>query len=157
MGNKDVVYDPADPTDAKIEAVEKLLGNDELSVDALAKRPETIQLLLQQQLIQLLEMKSTKVELSELKKVYENLKDERSGLRTEVAVLKERETVTLMEIPISIVSGFAINLLTTNISNLTGWLLLILSLTLLVFIRRGQISKLLEKNSHRRNVNETEN
>lgn len=139
MGKQDIVFDPLD---TQIQALDKLLREKELSFDSLAKNPETIQLLLQQQSIQLLEHKSLKYELSQFRNESESLKKERENLRIEVAVFKERENGTLLEIPISIVSGFAINLLSVNTSNGTGWLLLILSLILLMFIRKSQIDKL---------------
>jgi hypothetical protein len=145
VGNKDVVYNPNDPTDAQIQDLDKLLRDEELSVADLVKRPEAIQLLLRQNNIQLIEQKSIKVELAELKSVNEGLREDREQLRIDVAILKERDTVTLMEIPISIVSGFAINLIVADYSSSIGWLLLLLSLSLLLFIRRGQIEKVIQK------------
>jgi SepF-like predicted cell division protein (DUF552 family) len=145
----DVVYDPIG---AQLEDIDKLLKSAELSITDLVDNPEAVQLLLKQQNIQLIELKSVKDELSESEKIRDQLRDEREELRIEVATLKERDTVSLMEIPLGIASGFAINILATDINNGFGWFLLIISLVLLAFIRRDQLGKLIHRPSQKERV-----
>lgn len=145
--NESITYDPYEIQQREIE---KMLGAEALSIADLAKKPEAVQLLLRQQSIQLYELRAYKAELAEMQRTSARLREEREELRIELAGFKERHNASLIEIPISIVSGFAINMLTSNLGSPQGWLLLLLTLTLLAFLRRSQIGSLIQHTSTRR-------
>jgi hypothetical protein len=142
-GTNEVVYDP---TDYQLRDLDRMLEAAEgLSVADLAKKPEAILLILRQQAAQLYELRASKNEIVELRTANMELRDDRESLRIGLAKLQERESVSLIEIPISIASGFAINMLTSNIQSGFGWLLLILSLSMLSVVRKSQLNAFLQR------------
>ena len=134
-----------DPTGVQLEYLDKLLEAEQTSVDDLAQSPAAIKLLLRQQNAYLYQLKAYEGKIGELRSANSLLQREREELRVELARLQERHAGSLIEIPISIVSGFAINMLTDNIASGEGWLLLVLSLGLLLFVRRTQIANIFQK------------
>ena len=93
------------------------MRSEDLSIESLAKNPQAILLLLKQQNIQLIELKALKNDFAKSQDLNVQFRGEREDLRIEVATLRERDTVSLLEIPVSITSGFAITMLTTNITS----------------------------------------
>jgi len=136
VGTNDVVYDP---TEMQIRELDKMLDTQQLSVTNLAKNPQAIQLVLRQQALLLYELRQNKTTLLDAKVTADKLRDERESLRISLAQLTEHEKVSVIEIPISIASGFAINILTTKPTDLVGWLLLVITFILLLFLRQRQI------------------
>jgi hypothetical protein len=61
------------------------------------------------------------------------LQKDREDLRIGVAKLQSGARATLLEIPISVLSGFAINMLSTNPKDGVGWFMFIISLVMLSF------------------------
>lgn len=132
---KPVIFDP-DPTDMQMTAweqinVEKLQATDLCS-------PEAVQLLIHMQRVTLAQLKTSKAAETRFASEKDQLQIDRENLRVEVAKLQNGVRTTWLEIPISILSGFAINMLSTNIKNGIGWFVLILSLLMLVFLRGDQ-------------------
>lgn len=145
--------DVYDPTDLQINWV-RSLSTEELTVSDLAKKPEAIELLLRQHTVILYDLKSCQGNLTECRNTNEELKNVREKLRVELAALHERANVSLIEIPISMASGFAINILTSNPASILGLALLILSLFMLVFLRWPQVISLFTRLSQRTSLNE---
>lgn len=138
-----------DPTELQIRDLDKMLGEDSLSAADIAKRPEAVQLILRQQAVQLAEIRSLKSESSDLRLTINALRDERENLRINLAALRERHSASVMEVPVSIASGFAINMLTSNFGDPVGWLLLLMSLSLLGLLRKTQIGAMFSRKESR--------
>jgi len=130
-----IVFDP-DPTDMQMNAWERI------NVDTLQAKdlctPEAIQLLIHMQKVTLAQLKSTKASETRLALEKDHLQEVRGDLRVEVATLQSGVRMTWLEIPVSMISGFAINMLSSNLKDGLGWFMLILSLFMLVFLRGNQ-------------------
>jgi hypothetical protein len=113
-----------DPLDYQMREVNKILGDTEVTVESLSKRPEAIQLLLGRYNALLIEQKGIKSD-------YKEINTKRENLRVDNARLREKSTLTIIEIPISLLGGFALNRLATNISDSLGWFGLIITVMLL--------------------------
>jgi hypothetical protein len=140
MSKSETVYDS---TDMQLQSLVDMTSG-KLTTKDLAKQ-ETVQILITNHAITLTELKSSKAELIELKNAHEKLKDDNSNLRINAAKLEQRQSNLWLEIPISILSGFAINILTNNFSSGLGWTLLVLSLVILIFIRIPYLKNSLQK------------
>ena len=127
-----VVYDP---TDYRLKDTSNMLGDSELSVENLANNPEAIRLILKQQYLQLVELKASQESVAGLTKKLEKVAAEREAFHIELASANEYSRLSLIEIPIGILSGIAINMLTTDWANLQGWALLLLSVVMLILLK----------------------
>ena len=130
-----MVFDP-DPTDMQMNAWEGI------NVDTLRAKdlcsPEAVQLLIHMQKVTLAQLKSTKASETRLGLEKDHLQEVRGDLRVEIATLQSGVRMTWLEIPVSMLGGFAINMLSSNLEDGLGWFMLILSLFILVFLRGGQ-------------------
>ncbi len=138
--SEETVYDP---TEVQLKTLDGL-GLEGLKLTDLAK-PQVVQILIQQQVVLLTEVKAYKNDLAKLRDDNTKLRDDREGTRIELAQSRERENLSWTEIPISFLGGFAINMLTADPKNGLGWALLILSLCILVFLRMSHIAPIAEK------------
>ena len=143
---KTVVYDP-NPIDLELELFNSI-GIKGMNDSDLSK-PETVRFLIHSQRIALSKLKLADNQIKELQFKNENLIEDREALRIAVAKKQERHKVTLLDIPISILSGFSINMLTNDISNGVGWILFIISLLMLIFLRGADILKISDKKSNK--------
>lgn len=125
-------YDPG-PTDAQMRLLEKL-GSEGVNTEDLS-HPAVTQFLIQNYRAHLTELKLAKDANESLQNDNNALRTEREELRIKVAILESRINTNWLEIPVSILSGFSINLLTNNPGDGMGWFLLIISLIILLFIR----------------------
>jgi hypothetical protein len=137
---EETVYDP---TEVQLKTLDSL-GLESLKLTDLAK-PQVVQLLIQQQLVLLTEVKAHKNDLTKLRDDNMKLRDDREEIRIKLAQSHEHENLSWIEIPISFLGGFAINILATDPKNGLGWTLLILSLCMLVFLRISNIASVVEK------------
>lgn len=97
------------------------------------------------------ELRAVKSDLIQAHSENTELREARETLLVENAKLQERMKTSWLEIPVSVLSGFAINLLATNVQDGLGWFLLVLSLVMLAFLRGSQISFVLDRLAGRRN------
>lgn len=141
MGEPETVYDP---TDIQIKNLLEYQAN--LNIKELAT-PEMVQMILQREFITLAELKTIKSNMNQMTVGNNALREEKEELRIELAKSQQREGITWIEIPVSILSGFSINMLTDNFSNGTGWFLLIVSLFILFILRLDALSGLFRKDS----------
>lgn len=138
--NTSVVYDP-DPTDMQMHALENMgLGDLQLSD---ISDPNIVKLFVFNQQVTLAQLKASKAKATGLLGESMKLRQDREDLRIELARLQEQVKTSWLEIPISVGSGFAINMLTNNIGDGLGWFLLVISLMMLVFLRDINILKAL--------------
>lgn len=139
---KPIVYDP-DPTDIQITAWEQI-NLEKLHPSDLCS-PEAVQLLIHIQRVTLAQLKSSKGSEARLALEKSQLQEEREDLRVEVARVQSRAHIGWLEIPISVLTGFAINMLSANPKDGVGWFMLIMGLVMLVFLRGGQAKSALLK------------
>jgi hypothetical protein len=130
--DKTVIYDP-NPLDLELEIFGSFSSGN-MDLKDLAK-PEVVRFLVHNQRISLAKLKQSEKQIDSLQKQNSELIEHRENLRIQLAKRQEWDKATWLEIPISILSGFAINMLATNSSNGTGWLLLVMSLLMLIFLR----------------------
>lgn len=140
--SKPVVYDSG-PTDAQIRFLEGI-SNDDLTVTDLSD-PKVIQLLLHNQRVSLSEIKVAQGEISNLRAENDQLRSDRENLRIQLVANESKSNVYWLEIPVSILSGFAINMLTTDFKDAIGWLFLIMSFVMLIPFRGQQLLSMLPK------------
>jgi hypothetical protein len=126
-----------DPTEVQLRALGEIASK-KLNPTDLAT-PELVQQILERQFLILAELKLRKDELVKARSENDYLRVERENLRIALAKSEQRESVLWLEIPIGIMSGFAINLLTNDPKNATGWVLLILCTIMLLYLRMPQI------------------
>lgn len=125
-------FDPG-PTDAEMRLLEKL-GSEGVNIEDLSN-PAVAQFLIHNYKVNLIELKQAQGANEYLQNDNSALRNEREELRIKVAILESRMNSNWLEIPVSIISGFSINLLTNNPGDEMGWVLLIISLIILLFIR----------------------
>lgn len=140
MANEDksITFDPEavqEPADAQLQSLEQF-GLGDLDPNKLAT-PEIVKLLIQNQRISILQYKSAKKKLDEVEQEKEDLVNLRESLRVKLAKKETVNSLIWLEIPISILSGFSINMLVSDYTEGLAWFLLILSLVMLVIIRIG--------------------
>ena len=129
-----------DPTEYQLRAFDKI-GVENVQVDDLSS-PQVVQLIIHQRRVILAELKGAKEELAKIHKIKDDLIIEKNELQIKLARSEERQNYSLIEIPISILSGFAINMLAANPQNGLGWFLLVLSLFILLVLRGRSIASL---------------
>jgi|ERR1051325_1470802 F0F1-type ATP synthase assembly protein I len=140
MSKTETVYDS---TDIQLRALGDMVTG-KLTLDDLAK-PEIVQLIIERHVISLTDLKTVKSEVAELRTTVTQLTEEREKLRIDLAKSEQRQSILLLEIPIGVLSGFAINMLTTNFASGLGWALLIISLIMLLFLRFPQLRASIRK------------
>ncbi|HEU0143162.1 MAG TPA: hypothetical protein VFQ47_00095 [Nitrososphaera sp.] len=140
MEKTEIVYDS---TDIQLRSLGDMVAG-KLTLDDLAK-PEVVQIILERHMITLTDLKNIKGEVGELRDTVKHLTEDREKLRIDLAKAEQRQTILWLEIPISFLSGFAINMLTTNPAIGIGWALLIISLIMLVFLRIPQLLESIRK------------
>jgi len=135
-----LVYDPA-PMDIQMRALDSI-GLDDLQLSDISD-PNVVKLFVFNQRVTLAQLKASEAKVTGLLEESMKLRQNREDLRIEIARLQERVKASWLEIPISVGSGFAINMLTNNIGDGVGWFLLIISLVMLAFLRGTDILKTL--------------
>lgn len=130
-----IVFDP-DSTDLQLNALEQI-NIDKLQATDLCS-PEAVQLLIHMHRVALAQLKAARASEARLVLEKEKLQQDRENLRIDVATLQNGFHLTWLEIPMSVFSGFAINMLSSKPNEGVGWFMLILSLLMLLFLRGGQ-------------------
>ena len=134
------VYDP-DPMNVQINAFTQIDVNN-LQASDLSK-PEIVQILIHNQRVTLTQLKASESKVESLTKQNQSLRNNREELKVEIAEEKVRSERAWLEIPVSMLSGYAINLLAANPSSGQAWFLLILSLFMLIALRGAQLRSFL--------------
>jgi len=137
--DESVTYDPSpsvDPTEAQLKSIGQM-GID-LDAGDLAS-PEMTKFLLQNHRTSLLQYREAKKEVEKLREEKDDLVSLRESLNVKLARKEAYEEITWLEIPVSILSGFAINMLVTDIKDGFGWLLIVLSIVMLFLVRLRSI------------------
>ncbi|HEU4510629.1 MAG TPA: hypothetical protein VFR78_20530 [Pyrinomonadaceae bacterium] len=126
-----------DATDVHLRSIIGLTSgaSTSLTPSDLAK-PEIVLLLLSQHEVTLTEIKTHKADNSRLQDEIRNLIAEREQLRIDLAKAKERRSILLLEVPMSILIGFATKMLTVNPLDGIGWVLLLIGLVMLLMVRK---------------------
>jgi hypothetical protein len=127
-----MVFDP-DPTDMQMTALGQL-NLENLQASDLCT-PEAVVLLVHIQRVALAELKVSKTSEKRLACEKDQLQEEKGNLRVDVAKLQSSINTTWLEIPISLLTGFAINMLSSDKANVVGWFMLVMGLLMLAFLR----------------------
>ncbi len=127
-----VVYDP-DPTQLEVDAFSEI-GLEGMSLEELCS-PPVVKMLIHMRRSALTQLKFSQQEVTALRKTQTTLQNDRENLRVETAILKSQVNNTVIEIPASVLIGFAINLLTNNSKNAFAWVMLVAGVLVLIYIR----------------------
>jgi len=138
-------YDVYDPMEIQLRALDAIRVDD-LNLADLAS-PEVVRLFVHNQRVTLVQLRDSEARGDELRDENVELRRSREELRVDFARLQERVSASWLEIPISMSSGFAINMLADNVgdNDKTGWFLLIVSLVMLLFLRVRDILPAMER------------
>lgn len=137
---------PADSTEAQLQSIDDLLAFTHRSLEDLAK-PEMVGILLERHRMTLLDLKNARTEIESLKELVEGQRGAKDDLAIQLARSTERNTILWLEIPLSIFSGYAINLLTTPNPPVIAWVILVICLLGLLYIRYPSIIEIAGKAS----------
>lgn len=131
---KPVIFDP-DPTDIQMTALGQI-NLDTLQAADLCT-PEAVGLLIHIQRVTVAQLKSSKSSEIRLARENDQLREEKGDLLVEIAKLQSGVHAGWLEIPISLLTGFAINMLSSSPTNSVGWFMLTVGLLMLAFLRGG--------------------
>ncbi len=137
---------PSDPTERQLQSIDELLGLTSHSLDDYAK-PEMAAILLDRHRLTLVELMTAKARNHDLETSVNQLRTALDRRTIDLAIATERNSNLWMEIPIGILSGFAINLLTGEHPPIFAWVVLIICVVVLIYIRYSSIVSLLQKSS----------
>lgn len=140
MSDVETVYDS---TELQLRTVREITAKKLKSTDY--AKPEMAQVMLERQEVLLTEVIAYKNEVASLRSRIDDLVKERESLLVELAKAGERASMSWLEIPASILVGFAINLLTQDFSNGLGWVLLIFNVIIILFLRMNQLRTMTRK------------
>jgi len=127
-----------DPTAYQIQSLDGM--GVELTYEQLCT-PEAVRLLIHNQRVTLSQLKKAEGDLTAERERLEVIRKERETLKVEVAKLESTRSLTLVEIPVGMISGFAINLVLIETFRTIGIVLLIISLAIFLMIRGGSLKK----------------
>lgn len=140
------IYDP-DPTDMQLHALDAI-GMEGMQPADLTK-PEAAKFLALLYRITAAHLKAAERSVSKLSDENRTLHDERESLRIDLAKLQERSHFSWLEVPVSVVIGFAINMLAVDHANGLGWFMLLIGLFILGFMRSAELSSVVAHLAHR--------
>lgn len=151
----ETVY-PQDSTELQLQSIDGLLDVTTQSLEDFAK-PEMVAILLERHRITLIDLKGAKTKIAELEMTVERQNGESRKLEIDLARSSERSSNMWLEIPLSILSGFAINLLTTEHPPTYAWVTLAVCVVILIYIRIPTIISFKNKISAKDNHGTEEN
>lgn len=129
------LYDP-NPIELQFLALDQISTKELQPTDL--STPEVVQLLVHNHRVTLAQLNVSENKVA-------NLQNENTQLKVDIAKHEGIMNSSWLEIPISMLSGFAINMLAADSQNGVGWFLLIMSLFMLIGLRSHQISSALER------------
>lgn len=110
-----------------------------LTLKELAK-PEVVAILISNQRFTLHDLKAAQKTTERLRNENAQLRESREELRVETARLREKANVAFLDVPIGILTGFAINILTGRPHDPRGWLMLVIGILMLIVLRASDIA-----------------
>ncbi|MHB1356195.1 MAG: hypothetical protein ACYCZF_09500 [Anaerolineae bacterium] len=138
--HREAIYDPYEEDIANLDNILK----GEMKVEDLCN-PSAVQLLLQERKLDILRLAKNISQFEIATNRLTTQEAEIANLRVSLAKAESERTqkskFILVEIPASIISGFAINTLVIDSHNLTGWFLLLVSIAIVLLIRFEDIFK----------------
>ncbi len=152
-----VTYDPQQsPTLYRMQHAARISGDAPLTIDDLANNPVAVKFLYQDFRAQLVEIQALNKTVESSQERYESLKEQEKILSVSLGKLEERyngltrhyqqeKSQSLIDIPASLLAGYAINLLTSDILNPVGLTILVLGVSMLFLRRNVQVKRLLGK------------
>jgi len=127
-----VTYDP-DPADSELRMLEAM-GADGLQASDLCN-PAAVKLLIQLSALSATRLKASQKREAGVTEENKRLAAEKEQLRVDLAGLSGRRAFGVVEIPVSILTGFAINTLTVEPANAQGWIMLVAGVAILLMGR----------------------
>ena len=122
-----------DPTDIQLDSYGKI-GFSDLDIIHFANE-HSVKMLLHQYVLTLHELKNTKKNLLKTKDEIDILKTDREDLRVKLAQGGTGEGVEVASLFISYLGGFSINMLTNDWANGLGWVIFLLAISTVYFLR----------------------
>lgn len=126
--------EPFDPFAADVQL--GMFGDISASDVPLAKlaKPEIVAMLIDQQRVTVRQLQALQKETERLRTENAQLRNSREEVRVDLATLREKARYSVLQIPISVITAYAINRLSTNIRDHLGWFLLLLSSVTLIIL-----------------------
>lgn len=143
MGKKSKTYDPED------DLAQFNISN--LTPEELAT-PEIIQIFLVQQREAISRQKQLEEKLDIREKKIEELAKENESLKIKVAQTHGQDKFSWIEVPISWLGGYAINLLTDGTETILGMVIIGICLLILLFLRGSQIITFVQEQVAKRRI-----
>ncbi|MEJ7846531.1 MAG: hypothetical protein WKF92_00405 [Pyrinomonadaceae bacterium] len=115
-----------------------------LSVEDLAN-PADVTMLIQGHQVTITDLQSSKAESALLRSTVATLTETNTELRVRVALAEQRQQILWIEIPVSFLMGIAANLLTQTPPNMLGWIIIIVCVLILLFLRVNDLVRVARK------------
>jgi hypothetical protein len=135
MPKTETVYDS---TEMQLESLTEMVSG-KFTLEDLARPEIVVRLILERNVVNLTDLKTVRSEVTELRDTVSNLTQERENLRIDLVKSRQRQSILWLEIPLSFLSAFAVNMLTATPPNRLGWALLIVCLMMLLFLRLPEL------------------
>lgn len=124
------IYDPIEVQEQELKRIEQM---DVGAADFVS--PAGVQFLVGNQTRLLAELRARDGEIRQLRDGNAVLRNERENLRVQCATVTERYSIGWVEILVSFIGGYAINILSNQPGSSLGWFLLIISVLTIFGIR----------------------
>lgn len=124
-----------DPTELQLQSWGKVGVEDLQPSDLSTPEGVNARWLIYTHLVTLTQLKAAQVDVSTLRAENANLVEEKANLREKIASRGSDARFTALEIPVSIFTGFAIEMLAENAKDAFGWIMLIVGIVGLLLIR----------------------
>lgn len=130
-----------DPTDYQIDSYGKYDMAD-MDISEMANE-QSVKMLLQQNFVNLHDLKATKTELVNAKGRVDELQSVRENLRVQLATSNLNAGVDIASIFMSLLGGFAINMITINGKDPLGWVIFIICISTVITFKASSVISLL--------------
>jgi hypothetical protein len=126
-----------DPIAVQMDSLSPLVSS-EIEIDDLCT-PTSVRLLIGQQLVNLVQLKSLSSELVDLRAQNRALTDYCSDLRVNAAKSRERDLMSWIEIPVGALLGFATGMTLDPTTRVAGLVTVLVAVVVLLFVRSSHI------------------
>jgi len=145
MSDKDVVFDPDAETAQMRDLRNAGLTEFTLNVIEDPVAQMAVQFLVQRNQYTLVDLKAAKKDIADLRTRNDTFRDTIQDLRVDLGKHDVRESIFWIEIPLSLLGGYAITLVGNSATSTLGVTLLILVVACLLFLRMTHIGRAIDR------------